>query len=213
MEFAGFETSDFEVFDVPGFDERMNAVKTQLSPKFEQLGRDLAPRLTEVLGIPMFAHVAKHARRTVNPPKDTWVAFSADKRGYKKHPHFELGAWRTHIFALFGVLYEAVDRVHFAERINVNAKPIVESLPTTYVWVPDHTNPEGIPARDVYVSRLKELATRITMARNGELLVGIQIPKPDAARLKSEEFEQTVMNCFTKMKPLFRMAVAEGVAK
>ena len=88
MEFVGFQTSDFEVFEVPGFDERMNAVKTQLRPKFEQLGQDLTPRLTEVLCIPMFAHVAKHARRTVNPPKDTWVAFSADKRGYKKTPSF-----------------------------------------------------------------------------------------------------------------------------
>lgn len=213
MEFVGFQTSDFEVFDVPGFDERMNAVKTQLRPKFEQLGRDLAPRLSEVLGVPIYAHVAKHARRTVNPPKDTWVAFSADKRGYKKHPHFELGAWRTHVFALFGVLYEAVDRAHFAEKVKTNAEAIMDVLPPTYVWVPDHTSPDGIPLRDVSVSRLKELATRITTARNGELLVGIQIPKANAARMKSEEFEQTVMDCFTKVKPIFKMAAVEVIAR
>ena len=36
-----------------------------------------------------YPHVAKHARRSVNPPKDTWVAFATSKRGYKMLPHFK----------------------------------------------------------------------------------------------------------------------------
>ena len=36
-------------------------------------------------------HVAKHARRSVNPPIDTWVAFAPNKRGYKMLPHFQIG--------------------------------------------------------------------------------------------------------------------------
>ncbi len=213
MEFEGFQASDFEVFEVPGFDERMHAVKTVLSPKFERLGHDLAPRLTEVLGVPMYSHVAKHARRTVNPPKDSWVAISGDKRGYKKHPHFEIGAWRTHAFALFGLLYEAADRAHFAEKIKMNAEVLLEHFPPGYVWIPDHTNPEGIQGRDVTPTRLKELAQRMTTTRNGELLVGIQVPKADAAHMKASEFEQAVMVCFTKIKPLFRMATMEAVTR
>ncbi len=31
----------------------------------------------------MFPHVAKHARRSVNPPADSWVAFANSKEAIK----------------------------------------------------------------------------------------------------------------------------------
>ena len=40
-------------------------------------------------------------RRTVNPPDDTWVAFAADKRGYKKHCHFKVAVSRGAVRFLF----------------------------------------------------------------------------------------------------------------
>ncbi|MDQ0168823.1 uncharacterized protein YktB (UPF0637 family) [Paenibacillus tundrae] len=74
MNFSGFNNRDFDVFQVPGLEPRMEMLIERVRPKLEALGAELAPYLTELCGEEMFVHVAKHARRTVNPPIDTWVA-------------------------------------------------------------------------------------------------------------------------------------------
>jgi len=70
-------------------------------PKLEAIGRDLLPEVARIAGGAAFAHVARHARRTVNPPDDTWVAFALDKRGYKKHCHFKVAVSRGAVRFLF----------------------------------------------------------------------------------------------------------------
>ena len=81
MSFTGFTPSDFKVFEIPGFKPRMDAIKTRIRPKLEAVGRELLPDVARVGGAEAFVHVARHARRTVNPPGDTWVAFALDKSG------------------------------------------------------------------------------------------------------------------------------------
>lgn len=93
----------------------MEGIKELIRPKLETLGQHFAPSLSLATGEEMFYHVAKHARRTVNPPKDTWVAWAGDKRGYKKHPHFQVGLWGTHLFVWYAVIYESP----FKEEIEV----------------------------------------------------------------------------------------------
>ena len=101
MSFPGFTAADFKVFDIPGFKPRMAAIQTRIRPKLEAAGRNLLPDVARIGGGPAFVHVAKHARRTVNPPDDTWVAFAGDKRGYKKHCHFKLAVSRGAVRFLF----------------------------------------------------------------------------------------------------------------
>jgi uncharacterized protein YktB (UPF0637 family) len=67
MAIEPFAPKDFRVFDLPGFADR---------------------------GTETRAHVAKHARRTANPPEDAWVAFGPDRRSYKKAPHFKIAVSR-----------------------------------------------------------------------------------------------------------------------
>lgn len=90
MAFSGFSQDDFNVFRIEGLDARMEAIKTTIRPKFEQLSNHFAPTLSSLCGDEMFVHIAKHARRTVNPPADTWVAFANSKRGYKSSLIFKL---------------------------------------------------------------------------------------------------------------------------
>ena len=111
MSFSGFTASDFKVFDIPGFKPRMEAIKTRIRPKLEAAGRDLlAGRLAGSGVCEAFAHVARHARRTVNPPDDTWVAFAGDKRGYKKHCHFKVAVSRGAVRFLFEAGPEHADK-------------------------------------------------------------------------------------------------------
>ena len=114
MAFPGFTAADFKVFDLEGFAPRMGAIKGRIRPKLEAAGRDLVRDVTRLGGAPAFAHVAKHMRRTVTPPDDTWVAFAADRRGYKKHCHFKVAVSRHCVRFLFEVGPEHADKKKWA---------------------------------------------------------------------------------------------------
>lgn len=212
MEFQGFTKEDFEVFEVPGFEPRMDALKRCLRPKLEQLGADMSVFLSDLLHQPIYPHVAKHARRRVNPPVDSWVAFSHDKRGYKKHPHFQIGAWRTHAFATFGLIYESPFRQAYAEELRQHLDEVVSNVPANFVWIPNHMDPHALPARDVTRERLLELANGLEHKRPGELLVGICVDREEAARMSAKVFEDKVKACFRKLTPLYRMSMKEVMA-
>src|SRR5882724_7919600 len=94
MPSPAFCATDFKVFDAPAFRARMGAIRERIRPKLEAVGHSLTPAVSRATGGDAFAHVAKHARRTVNPPDDTWVAFGPDARGYKKHCHFKVAVSR-----------------------------------------------------------------------------------------------------------------------
>lgn len=206
--FRGFTEADFDVFSVPGLDARMEALKTHLRPKLEELGDVFSDKLSNWLGRPVYAHVAKHARRTVNPPNDSWVAFCTDKRGYKKHPHFQIGAWETHAFVLFGLIYESPSRATYATNLKLNAEEIVSRIPRDFVWVPNHMDPNALPADSVDEDRLAELADGL-MKRQGELLTGITIGREDAVMMTGDQFVDSVSSCFRTLLPLYELASTE----
>lgn len=207
MSFNGFTSADFAVFALPGFEERMGALKQFVRPKLEAIGTLLAPQLSEMVGVPMYAHVAKHARRTVNPPKDTWVAWSANARGYKAHPHFQVGLWGTHVFAQFAMIYEAPQKAQFARHLKKNLKAI--QLPEDFVWSGDHTQPSGTRHGDMKPKAFKEFTDRLQNVQKAEALCGIHLMADDpllqdgAALLA--RFEET----FRTTMPLYRLAQAE----
>ena len=71
-----FSPKDFKAFEVEGLDQRMEALNDYVRPQLHQLGSYFEEYFTTQTGETFYAHVAKHARRSVNPPIDTWVAFA-----------------------------------------------------------------------------------------------------------------------------------------
>ncbi len=211
VQFSGFTEADFEVFAVPGLEPRMAELKAHLRPKLEQLGADLSEYLSAHLQRPIWAHVAKHARRTVNPPDDSWVAFCHERRGYKKHPHFQVGAWSTHAFAVFGLISESALRSQYARRLLERLDAVQAWVPEDYVWIPDHTSPVALPAVAVDRERLVELIQRLGETRQGELLVGIRVPREEAVQLGASGFEQRVKEAFQRLTPFYQLAMGEVV--
>ena len=108
VQFPGFGPDDFDIFLIPDFHERMFHVRSRLRPKLAQLGDDVAPAL-QFSDHPLYPHTASHARRRINPPDDTWVAFSRSPRGYKRFAHFEIGIDRHQVFVRFVVKPEGSD--------------------------------------------------------------------------------------------------------
>jgi hypothetical protein len=87
MAIEPFAPKDFRVFDLRGFADRIAAIRVQVRPKLEGLGAALAPDVAQLTGTEIHAHVAKHARRTVNPPEDTWVAFGPVNLAWFRNEH------------------------------------------------------------------------------------------------------------------------------
>ncbi len=180
-----FSPKVFEVFDVDGLDARMEALDKHVRPQLHQLGDYFAEYFTSQTGETFYAHVAKHARRSVNPPKDTWVAFAPNKRGYKMLPHFQIGLFRNQLFLMYGVMHEGKDK---AERIKVFDKHFDElrNLPEDYRVNLDHMK-EGKPLiKDLSDDELHQAIDRVKNVKKGEFFVA-RVLEPTDKRLKTDK--------------------------
>ena len=196
--------SDFDVFTIEGLDHRMDALKTIVRPKFEALGNHFSGYFSAKTGEEFFAHVAKHARRTINPPKDSWVAFAPYKRGYKSLPHFQIGLWNSHLFIVVAIIYEAPQKAVMANRL-LNSIEAFHELPDDFIISGDHWSPEAIPLKDALDGKLNELLVRLRDVKKGEFLVGRHIPREQCINLSSEEFLNITEDTFEKLLPIYEI--------
>ncbi len=205
MEFNGFKASDFNVFKVDGLEQRMEALIERIRPKLDKLGTHFSSELSVMTGEEIFPHVAKHARRTINPPNDTWVAFATSKRGYKMLPHFQIGLWETHIFVWFAIIYEASSKEAYGKRFQEEATFIKEHIPQNYVWSIDHTKPEVKVHQDLSETDLINMFERLQKVKKAELLCGIQIPREQALHMSGDELIDTIHDAFVTLLPLYKI--------
>ncbi|XID95270.1 YktB family protein [Paenibacillaceae bacterium WGS1546] len=204
--FPPFGDKDFEVFEIDGLETRMNALTERVRPKFQLIGERIAPFLSEACGEDMHPHVARHARRTVNPPNDSWIAFAPNKRGYKMHPHFQIGLWSTHVFVQFAVIYECPDKDRFAERALAELDSVRRAIPAHFVWSKDHMVPTGHPHGELTKDGLAELFVRLKTVKAAELTCGIHVRRGDPLLADGEAFMRRAEETFRTLLPLYRMA-------
>lgn len=201
-----WETKDFDVFQVEGLENRMNALIENVRPKFEKLGMQYSHYFSSTLGDEFFPHVAKHARRSVNPPNDSWVAFAPYKRGYKSLPHFQIGLWGSHLFIIVAVIYEAPDKVAIAEQL-LKKKSLFNKLPDDFIVSGDHMKPDAIPLKQAKKGELKELLTRLHNVKKAEFLVGRHISRENAVTFTEGEFLNFAEETFNYLLPIYKTMV------
>ncbi|EKN65539.1 hypothetical protein BABA_19666 [Neobacillus bataviensis LMG 21833] len=206
MDFNGFTNEDFDVFLIDGLEARMDALKSTIRPKLECLGEHFAPSLSCLTGDEMFVHVAKHARRTINPPKDTWVAFANNPRGYKMLPHFQIGLWHTHLFIWFAVIYEAPHKEDMGARFTKKAAKIFKEIPKDFVWSLDHMKPDTIKHSKLSKADLLTNFARLQNVKKAELLCGYTIDRDQTIQLGSEGLLQQIEDVFKNVAPLYKIA-------
>lgn len=211
--FTGFTQDDFDVFTIPGLEPRMDAIKERIRPKLEFLGTHFSKHLTLQLGEEVYAHVAKHARRTVNPPHDTWVAFSHNARGYKQHPHFQIGLWQTHVFITFGYIYEAPTKASFGRELERTAATVYADIPADFIYILDHTSPTSIPASDVGITDIEAYGRRLREVKKAELLIGRRIEADRAKNLSGEAFIDLAENTMHSLFSLHHLSSLTGFPK
>jgi uncharacterized protein YktB (UPF0637 family) len=204
MASIGFTREDFEVFEIPTFPERMQGIKEHVRPKLTALGEDLQPALKRLANGDVFPHVAKHARRMVNPPPETWVAFGPSARGYKKYGYFGLVVSRGGIHTRIVVKDEAPDRQQMAkvlrERAGVLAKVFAKRTVSRYDRWDYHRIPELVKPTANFWQAVAEMLAKKT----GGLDVGLSWPVDRAVTLT----EKQVLEAFESLLPVYEITRA-----
>ena len=192
---------DFEVFETPGLEQRMELLVSRVRPKFEELGTEFASFFSGKTGDEFFPHVAKHMRRTVNPPNDSWVAFAPYKRGYKAVPHFQIGLWKSHVFVILAVIYEAPGKSVMAERLLQS--DAVQSLTNDFVVSGDHMKPDASSLAELPEAELEKLMTRLRDVKKGEFVIGRHLPSELAVQMDEQAFKTFAEDTFTELLPVY----------
>lgn len=206
MSFIEFTQTDFEVFEVPGLEARMSTLIANVRPKLHVLGEQLAPFLSVLCGEPMGPHVARHARRKVNPPNDTWVAWSNNKRGYKAHPHFQVGLFSTHLFIQFAIIYESNHKITFANNFEKQLKKIKSAIPGHYFWSLDHTLPETTFHHKMGKEDFQQVVYKLRTLKKSEVLCGLEIRREDPVLTDGAQLLTVIEDTFTRLISLYKLS-------
>jgi uncharacterized protein YktB (UPF0637 family) len=200
----GFSHEDFKVFSIPTFPERMQGIKERVRPKLTALGESLQPALKKLTKSDVFPHVAKHARRTVNPPPETWVAFGPSARGYKKYGYFGLALSRGGLHTRIVVKDEAPDRPQMAkvlvDRSDVLAKVFAEHTVARY----DRWNYAGIPELTIATADFWQEVAEVLAKKTGGMDVGLGWSVNRAVKLTDKQ----VLEAFASLLPLYEITRA-----
>ena len=208
MPSTAFGAADFKVFEVTGFAQRMSEIRSRIRPKLETLGQRLVPEVSRATGAEAFAHVAKHARRTVNPPDDTWVAFAPDKRGYKKHCHFKVAVSRNAVRFLFEVGPEHDDKKRWAAAWKTNAPklgPVLNRMKGLAHFKNEHDEQPASLLADLSIDEFGALGDETLRTRDGQFVVGRAIPSAEAARWTEAQYRAAALETVRALSPLYRL--------
>ncbi|GLX68345.1 DUF1054 domain-containing protein [Paenibacillus glycanilyticus] len=204
--FTGFEQKDFDTFLIDGLEQRMTAIEERIRPKFRYLGEKLTGDIAVQAGDEMFLHIAKHARRTVNPPKDTWLAICNNKRGYKAHPHFQMGLFDDHLFLWFALIYEAPNKSKIASTYLEHLDEVIAAVPSDYVLSLDHMKKESKPVSDMNRQDWTNALTRLRDVQKAELLIGRHLPAGDPLLQDGDALYKLAQDTYETLMPLYRLA-------
>lgn len=203
-----FTAQDFRVFGIAGFEDRMRALRSRVRPKLAAIGEDLAPAVASIVDRPIHPHVAKHARRTVNPPDDTWVALGGDKRGYKKDVHFRVAVSRNCVRFLFEVGPDYYDKTEWALQWRRDMGLVGEVLGggRRLGWFRDeHDEEPAALLAGLSGPALLDLGKELTRRRDGQLVLGRRVDLKDALGMSSASFRRAALTTFKSLGPLFAL--------
>jgi uncharacterized protein YktB (UPF0637 family) len=197
----GFRPYDFAVFKIEGFSERMGEIYRQVRPRLLRLGTELAPELARRLGMEFFPHVARHARRTVNPPPETWAAFGPSPKGYKRYGYLALSISGAGLQARAVVKPEADRRAEMARAIRTRAAELARAFRGTGIARYDKWNFTAVPRPVAADEDFFESLARELERKTGVMDAGFGWNVSDSLRLDRAE----LLDAWRELEPLYRI--------
>lgn len=201
MATLGFRPYDFALFEIEGFSERMAEIYRHVRPKLLRLGAELAPELALRLGMEFFPHVARHARRTVNPPPETWAAFGPSARGYKRYGYLALAISGAGLHARAVVKTEADRRPEVARAIRSGAAELARAFHGTAISSYDKWNFTSVPQPGAADRKFFESLARGLEKKTGAMDAGFGWNVSDSLKLDRAE----LLDAWRELEPLYRI--------
>jgi uncharacterized protein YktB (UPF0637 family) len=214
MGFNGFTEREFEIFDLPGFAIRMPAIRAEITPKLKALGDQIAPALPEVAHRELFPHVAQHLRRTVNPPIETWVAFSPSPRAYKPFVHFRVAINGGGLKVVCHLEEDSEDKPAFADGLQRNAAAIARHLAThTEIHSGDARGKEAMleAPRPRSEAELATLAERLARLKGQDASFAIRFERDDPVVASPTALIEAALGAMRTLLPIYRLGAEPGV--
>ena len=147
-------------------------------------------------------------RRTVNAPDDTWVAFAADKRGYKKHCHFKVAVSRGAVRFLFEAGPEHAGKKKWIAAWKRHAPKLVPVFRRAkgLAWFKnEHDETPSAILSDLSAEEIAHLADELLRTRDGQLVLGRMVKAEEAARWKPVDYGRAAREIFCLLAPLYRL--------
>lgn len=197
-----FNEESFDVFEVPGLDERMQAIREEIQPAFQVVGEQIKQALQAQLNEEFYLHIAQHRRRTVYPPESTWCALSTSKRGYKRYPHFQIAINDEYIAAWLSFIDNPDDEKEMAEALILN-KQAFAVLSDDFVLNQDHTQKDILPFTQ---ENLEKTLIRWREVKKGEFQIGRVIYKGDPMLAHPEQISEFLESTHLQLIPIYQAA-------
>lgn len=197
----GFARSDFALFKLEGFNERMQQIYAHVRPRLLRLGDELAPELARKFHLEFFPHVARHARRTVNPPPETWAAFGPSPKGYKRYGYLALCISGAGLHARMVVKSEANRRPEMARALKRHSGELARALRGTPIARYDKWDFNVLPAAAPADGGLFGALADALDKKTGGIDLGFGWSVRDALRLDRAE----LLDAYRELEPLYRV--------
>jgi uncharacterized protein YktB (UPF0637 family) len=201
MTTLGFLRRDFDLFAIADFSARMAKIDELITPRLVRLGDQLAPELSRELHLEFFPRVARHMRRTMHAPDETWVAFGPSRAGYKRHGYLALCVSCAGITARAVVKPDAEHRTEMARAIKSRATELERCFRGAriqqYTDWDCHKLPDPGAAGADFFDGLGDALEK----KSGGLDVGFGWPVREALTIDRAE----VLDAFRELEPLYRV--------
>lgn len=195
-----FTKKDLEIFEVPGFADRMQLIADTVHPKLAKLGELLQPQLSRLVFHQLYPQTAQHLRRTVNPPEETWVAFSPDNAGYKSNVHFSLCVGGIGVQARVAAKQECKDRKVFGQNLIRNVDKLKDLKGSKEMADYSRRDAEGKPATITeWGSFLTDSGKRLKEVQAAAFDIGINLPL-------SGDLSSHAIQAFSKLVPFYQLS-------
>jgi uncharacterized protein YktB (UPF0637 family) len=131
------------------------------------------------------------------------LAISHDKRGYKKHPHFEVGLFDDFLFIRLAYIYELPNKEEMA-RILLSNLDHLKKLPHDFVVSVDHMSKEAHP---LHQANLEQILHRFGEVKKTEFLLGRHLQPDDPVLKEGKRFINFALDTFKHLIPFYMLSL------
>lgn len=184
-----FQSKHFEVFHQENVEDALNQIRRYVQSVLRKYGVRIQQQvLDKTIYDHIPVHVAKHIRRKVTMPFNTWVAVGGDGRGYKKYCHLQLGINRKYVFLVVALIDHPPYEKEIMQAWQAKST-LLDDLPEDFVFIDDHTDYPWRPLKNMTMS---EIVARAQEEHKCDTMIGRLIEREDMEAMESEDFDAWV---------------------